>query len=91
MERRAGRGSLQRVAELVEDHATQRRPRSRQALLHCVFAQVEEGRDLHHRLSLTVEEDAAAAARNRWEFMVTIAPLPIPNGTGSPVSPITMF
>jgi kynurenine formamidase len=33
----------------------------------------------------------AAAARNRWEFMVTIAPLPIPNGTGSPVNPIAMF
>lgn len=34
---------------------------------------------------------AAAAARNRWEFMVTIAPLPVPNGTGSPVNPIAMF
>lgn len=33
----------------------------------------------------------AAAARNRWEFMVTVAPLPIPNGTGSPVNPIAMF
>ena len=33
----------------------------------------------------------AAAERNRWEFMVTIAPLPIPNGTGSPVNPIAMF
>lgn len=32
-----------------------------------------------------------AAARNRWEFMLTIAPLPIPNGTGSPVNPIAMF
>ena len=33
----------------------------------------------------------AAAARNRWEFMLTIAPLPIPNGTGSPVNPIASF
>lgn len=33
----------------------------------------------------------AAAARKRWEFMLTIAPLPIPNGTGSPVNPIAMF
>ena len=33
----------------------------------------------------------AAAERNRWEFMVTIAPLAIPNGTGSPVNPIAMF
>ena len=34
---------------------------------------------------------AAAAERERWEFMVTIAPLRIPNGTGSPVNPIAMF
>lgn len=33
----------------------------------------------------------ATAARKRWEFMVTIAPLPIPKGTGSPVNPIAMF
>ena len=33
----------------------------------------------------------AAAARNRWEFMLTVAPLPIPHGTGSPVNPIAMF
>jgi kynurenine formamidase len=33
----------------------------------------------------------AAAARNRWEFMLMIAPLPIPNGTGSPVNPLAVF
>ena len=33
----------------------------------------------------------AAAARNRWEFMLTVAPLPIPKGTGSPVNPVAMF
>jgi kynurenine formamidase len=33
----------------------------------------------------------AAASRNRWEFMLTLAPLPIPNGTGSPLNPIAMF
>ena len=33
----------------------------------------------------------AAAARNRWEFMLTVGPLPIPNGTGSPVNPIAIF
>jgi len=32
-----------------------------------------------------------AAARKRWEFMLTIAPLPIPKGTGSPVNPIAVF
>jgi kynurenine formamidase len=33
----------------------------------------------------------AAAQRHRWEFMLTIAPLAIPHGTGSPVNPIAMF
>jgi kynurenine formamidase len=33
----------------------------------------------------------AAAARNRWEFMLVVAPLPIPNGTGSPANPIAVF
>ncbi len=33
----------------------------------------------------------AAAAEGRWEFMLMIAPLPIPNGTGSPVNPIAVF
>ena len=32
-----------------------------------------------------------AASQGRWEFMLTIAPLPIPNGTGSPVNPIAIF
>lgn len=34
---------------------------------------------------------AAAAQRNRWEFMITIAPLVVPRGTGSPVNPIAVF
>jgi hypothetical protein len=33
----------------------------------------------------------AAAARNRYEFLLTIAPLPIPKATGSPVNPIAVF
>lgn len=32
-----------------------------------------------------------AAARNRYEFMLTVGPLPIPHGTGSPVNPIVIF
>jgi kynurenine formamidase len=34
---------------------------------------------------------AAAAQRKRWEFLLTIAPLRIENGTGSPVNPIAVF
>ncbi len=33
----------------------------------------------------------ACAARRRWEFMLTIAPLRLPNATGSPVNPIALF
>ncbi|HEY6359729.1 MAG TPA: cyclase family protein [Vicinamibacterales bacterium] len=33
----------------------------------------------------------AAAARKRWEFLLTAAPLPIKVGTGSPLNPIATF
>jgi kynurenine formamidase len=33
----------------------------------------------------------AASARKRWEFLLTVAPLPIRGGTGSPVNPIATF
>jgi hypothetical protein len=29
--------------------------------------------------------------RGLWEFMLTVGPLPIPKGTGSPVNPIGIF
>ena len=32
-----------------------------------------------------------AAAKNRYEFMIVVGPLPIPNATGSPVNPIAMY
>ena len=32
-----------------------------------------------------------AAARKRWEFMLVVGPLPVTNGTGSPVNPIAVF
>jgi kynurenine formamidase len=33
----------------------------------------------------------AAASRNRYEFMLIVNPLALPNATGSPVNPIAMF
>ena len=33
----------------------------------------------------------AAAARSRWTFLLTAAPLPVPGGTGSPLNPIATF
>lgn len=34
---------------------------------------------------------SACAERERWEFLLTIAPLPVARGTGSPVNPIAIF
>ena len=34
---------------------------------------------------------AAAKERQRWEFMLSVAPLAVPGGTGSPVNPIATF
>ena len=33
----------------------------------------------------------ASAQRNRWEFLLTVAPIPLPGATGSPVNPIATF
>lgn len=33
----------------------------------------------------------ACAARNRWEFLLTVAPLRLVGGTASPINPIAMF
>lgn len=33
----------------------------------------------------------AAAARKRWAFLLTAAPIPAPGGTGSPLNPIATF
>ena len=33
----------------------------------------------------------ASASRKRWDFLLTVAPLPIRGGTGSPVNPIATF
>jgi kynurenine formamidase len=33
----------------------------------------------------------AAAKRNRWVFLLTAAPLPVPGGTGSPLNPVATF
>ena len=33
----------------------------------------------------------AAARRHRWEFLLTVAPIAMPGGTGSPVNPMATF
>jgi kynurenine formamidase len=34
---------------------------------------------------------AECRRRNRWEFLLTASPIPVPRGTGSPLNPIAVF
>ncbi len=54
------------------------------------YAIVARGMNLLDNLNL---DDVAevAADLNRWEFMLVVAPLRVPGGTGSPVNPIAIF
>jgi hypothetical protein len=33
----------------------------------------------------------AASARERWDFLLTAAPLAVEGGTGSPINPVAIF
>ena len=54
------------------------------------FAIVSRGMNLLDNLDLDAAAETAAAL-NRWEFMLVVAPLRVPGGTGSPVNPIAIF
>jgi len=54
------------------------------------FAMVELGIHVIDNCDLTALSETAATQR-RWEFLVTVAPIPFRRGTGSPVNPIAMF
>ena len=54
------------------------------------FAIVARGMNLLDNLDLEAAAETAAGL-NRWEFMLVIAPLRVPGGTGSPVNPIAIF
>jgi kynurenine formamidase len=50
------------------------------------------GMGVHLLDNLALAELAAACAeRQRWEFLLTVAPLRVAGGTGSPVNPIAVF
>ena len=48
------------------------------------------GTDIFDNLDLEALAETAAA-ENRWEFMLTAAPIPVIGGTGSPLNPIAIF
>jgi kynurenine formamidase len=57
--------------------------------VHCVVL-VAMGMPILDNLDLDAISEAAAA-RKRWSFMLTVAPLAVPTGTGSPVNPLGTF
>ena len=57
--------------------------------VHCVVL-VAMGMPILDNLDLDALSEAAAA-RKRWTFLLTVAPLAVPGGTGSPVNPLATF
>jgi hypothetical protein len=79
----------QDVAILASDHPQYVSPSNLPGAIHD-FALVSLGIHLMDNCDLEALSEAAAA-RKRWEFLLTAAPLPIKGGTGSPLNPIATF
>jgi kynurenine formamidase len=77
------------LAILGSDHPQYVSPSNLSAAVHD-FALVYLGVHLFDNCDLEALADAAAA-KKRWDFLLTAAPLPIPGGTGSPANPIATF
>src|SRR6202049_356536 len=77
------------IAILGSDHPQYVSPSNLRGAVHD-FALLYLGVHLFDNCDLEALADAAAA-RKRWEFLLTAAPLPIPAGTGSPINPIATF
>jgi kynurenine formamidase len=77
------------IAILGSDHPQYVSPSNLRGAVHD-FALLFLGVHLFDNCDLEALADAAAA-RNRWDFLLTAAPLPIPGGTGSPTNPIATF
>jgi kynurenine formamidase len=77
------------VAVLGSDHPQYVSPSELRGAVHD-FALIYLGVHLLDNCDLEALSEAAAA-RKRWEFLLTAAPLPIRGGTGSPLNPIATF
>ncbi len=77
------------IAILGSDHPQYVSPSNLKGAVHD-FALLYLGVHLFDNCDLEALADAAAA-RRRWEFLLTAAPLAIPGGTGSPINPIATF
>ena len=79
----------QDIAILAADHPQYVSPSNVVGAVHD-FALVSLGVHLIDNCDLEALSEAAAA-RKRWEFLLTAAPIPIRGGTGSPINPIATF
>ena len=77
------------IALLGSDHPTYVSPSNLPGAVHD-FALLYLGIHMFDNCDLEALGDAAAE-RNRWEFMLMAAPLPIRGGTGSPLNPLAIF
>ena len=78
------------VAIMGSDHpqyvSPSRASRRRRTISRCVYL----GIHLLDNCDLEALGEAAAA-RKRWDFLLTMAPIPVVGGTGSPINPIATF
>ena len=77
------------IAIMGSDHPQYVSPSNLPGAVHD-FALLYLGVHLFDNCDLEALADAAAA-RKRWDFLLTAAPLAIPGGTGSPANPIATF
>ena len=77
------------IALMGSDHPQYVSPSNITAAAHD-FALVYLGVHLLDNCDLEALGDAAAA-RKRWDFLLTMAPIPVVGGTGSPINPIATF
>lgn len=77
------------IALLGSDHPQYVSPSPLRGAVHD-FALLYLGVHLFDNCDLEALAEAASA-RNRWEFLLTAAPLPIRGGTGSPLNPVGTF
>jgi kynurenine formamidase len=77
------------IALLASDHPQYVAPAEKRGAVHD-FALLYLGVHLIDNCDLEALSEASAA-RRRWEFLLTAAPLPIPGGTGSPINPVATF
>ncbi len=80
------------VAMLGSDAASDVLPSGVEGVSHPVHLLILSAMGVHIFDNCDLENlSRVCAAENRWEFLITAAPLPVEGGTGSPLNPIATF